>query len=100
VKRGVCPICRIELILRRIQQPGLDEDGKPVQLYLYPTYFFTLETERVAKLFLVEMTDLNLFALRQHIRKEGFSLQTFMHFQGFRSDGSASRRAVHTPAYR
>jgi CRISPR-associated protein Csc3 len=100
VKRGVCPICRIELILRQIQQSGLDEKGKPVQLYLYPSYFFTLETERVAKSFLVEMADLNLFALRQHLRKVGFSPQAFMHFEGFMGDGPASRRAVRTPTYR
>lgn len=100
VVRGVCPVCRIEMILRRVQQSGVDEDRRPIQLYLYPTYFFTLETERVAKFFLVEMADLNLFALRQHLRAEGFSLGTFLHFDGFLGDGSQPRRGVRTPAYK
>jgi CRISPR-associated protein Csc3 len=100
VKRGICPICRIELILRRIQQPGLDEERRPIQLYLYPTYFFTLETERVAKSFLVEMADLNVFALRQNLRKQSFSLGAFLRFEGFLGDGSGPRRGIRTPAYR
>jgi CRISPR-associated protein Csc3 len=98
--RGICPVCRIEMILRLIQQQGLTEDRKPVQLYLYPTYFFTLETERVAKSFLMEMADLNLFALRQHLRAEGFSFKTFLRFDGFLGDASRPRRGVRTPAYR
>jgi len=98
--RGVCPVCRIEMILRLIQQEGLSEGRKPVQLYLYPTYFFTLETERVAKTFLVEMADLDLFALRQHLRAEGFSLGAFLCFEGFLGDDSRPRRGVRTPSYR
>jgi CRISPR-associated protein Csc3 len=100
VKRGVCPVCRIEMILRRIQQPGLDQDRKPVQLYLYPTYFFTLETEQVARWFLREMADLDLFALRKLLRTEGFTLGTFLRFEGFLADGSRPRRGVRSPAYR
>jgi CRISPR-associated protein Csc3 len=100
VIRGICPVCRIEMILRLVQQQGLTEDRKPVQLYLYPTYFFTLETERVAKSFLMEMTDLNLFALRQHLRTEGFSFDTFLRFDSFLGDASRPRRGVRTPAYR
>jgi CRISPR-associated protein Csc3 len=98
--RGVCPVCRIEMILRLVQQEGVSEERKPLQVYLYPTYFFTLETERVAKFFLVEMADLNLFALRQHLRAEGFSLGTFLHFDGFLGDGSQPRRGVRTPTYK
>jgi len=97
--RGICPICRIELILRLVQQEGLSEKRKPIQIYLYPTYFFTLESEWVAKSFLMEMKDLNLFALRQHLRTEGFSLKAFLHFDGFLSNGSRRRRGVRTPTY-
>lgn len=98
--RGICPVCRIEMILRLVQQEGLNEKRKPVQIYLYPTYFFTLETERVAKYFLKEMVDMDLFALRQHLRTEGFSLSAFLHFEGFLGDGSHHRRGMHTPPYR
>ncbi len=98
--RGVCPVCRVEMILRLVQQEGVSEDRKPVQLYLYPAYFFTLETERIAKAFLTEMRDLDLFALRQHLRSEGFSLEAFLHFDSFLGDDSRPRRGVRTPPYR
>jgi len=98
--RGVCPVCRIEMILRLVQQEGVSERRKPVQLYLYPTYFFTLETERVAKAFLTEMRDLDLFALRRHLRSEGFSLGAFLCFDGFLGDDGHPRRGVRTPSYR
>jgi len=98
--RGICPVCRIEMILRLVQQQGLSERRKPIQFYLYPTYFFTLETERVAKSFLMEMADLNPFALRQHLRREGFSLEAFLRFDGFLIDDIRRRRGVRTPPYR
>ena len=97
--RGICPVCRIELILRLVQQEGLSEKRKPIQIYLYPTYFFTLESECVAKSFLMEMADLNLFALRHYLRAEGFSLEAFLNFDGFLSAGSRRRRGVRTPKY-
>jgi CRISPR-associated protein Csc3 len=100
LKRGVCPVCRIEMILRLVQQEGVSEDRRPIQLYLYPTYFFTLETERVAKSFLAEMADLNVFALRQHLRTEELSLRTFLHFDGFLGDPNRPRRGIRTPGYR
>ncbi len=98
--RGVCPVCRIEMIMRLVQQEGLSEKLKPMQIYLYPTYFFTLETERVAKYFLKEMADIDLFALRQHLRTEGFSLPAFLRFEGFMGDDSPHRRGMRMPPYR
>lgn len=98
--RGVCPVCRIEMILRLVQQEGISKGRKPIQFYLYPTYFFTLETERVAKTFLTEMRDLDLFALRQHLRAQGFSLGAFLRFDGFLSDDNRRRRGVRTLSYR
>jgi len=103
LKRGICPICVLEMMLRLVQQgvPSKSfEDQKPIQLYLYPTYFFTLETERVVKAFLNEMADLNIPALRQHLRSHGFSLASFLRFEGFTGDGVGSRRRVRMPQYR
>jgi len=98
--RGICPVCRVEMILRLVQQERISEGSKPIQLYLYPTYFFTLETERVVKAFMVEMRDLDLFALHRHLRSEGFSFRAFLHFDGFLGDDSHTRRGVRTPPYR
>lgn len=98
--RGVCPVCRVEMILRLCQQEGVSEDRKSIQFYLYPTYFFTLETERIAKAFLIEMRDLDLFALHQHLRSKGFSRGAFLRFDGFLGDGSLPRRGMRTPPYR
>jgi CRISPR-associated protein Csc3 len=98
--RGVCPVCRVEMILRLVQQEGATEGNRPINLYLYPTYFFTLETERVAKSFVIEMRDLDVFALRQHLRDEGFSLNAFLRYEDFLGDETMQRRGVRPPRYR
>lgn len=83
VIRGVCPVCRIEMILRRVQQEGLDESNKPIQLYLYPTYFFTPETALVVKTYINELEDLNIFGLINHLRKNGFTVANVISYEGF-----------------
>ncbi|MEM4168222.1 MAG: type I-D CRISPR-associated protein Cas10d/Csc3 [Candidatus Caldarchaeum sp.] len=103
LKRGICPVCTVEMMLRLAQQEVPSKhfaDRRPIQIYLYPTYFFTLETERVAKAFLTEMRDLDIFALRRHLRSEGFSLGAFLRFDGFLGEESRPRRGIYTPSYR
>ena len=65
-----------------------------------PYLLFHCRDGACGQIFPVEMDDLNLFALRQHLRKEGFSLGAFLRFEGFLGDGSGPRRGVRTPAYR
>jgi len=81
--RGVCPVCRIEMILRLVQQEGLNEERKPIQMYLYPTYFFTSETSQVLRYFTDRFRMLNLFGLRNELRQSGFSLNNFLQHEGF-----------------
>lgn len=81
--RGICPVCRIEMILRLVQQQGISEGDKPIYLWLYPTYFFTTETANVVKSYINELEDLNIFALLKHLRKGGFTLSNLLTFEGF-----------------
>lgn len=86
LRRGICPICTVEMMLRLVQQgaPGKAfQDQKPVYLWLYPTYFFTTETARVVKSYINELEDLNIFALLNHLRKHGFTLSNLLTFEGF-----------------
>lgn len=86
VQRGICPICMIEMMLRLIQQgaPGKAfQDQKPICVWLYPTYFFTTETAQVVKAYISELQDLPIFRLLNHLRKEGFALQSLLSFEGF-----------------
>jgi len=100
VIRGVCPVCRIEMILRRVQQPGLEEGNKPVQLYLYPTYFFTPETATVVKAYLNELEDLNIFGLINHLRKDGFTAASVITYEGFeRGDEPGHSYTILRPHY-
>ena len=100
VIRGVCPICRVEMILRRVQQPGLEDGNKPIQLYLYPTYFFTPETARAVKDYLNELEDLNIFGLINHLRKNGFTAGNVITYPGFeRGDEEGHSYTVLRPTY-
>jgi CRISPR-associated protein Csc3 len=86
--RGACPICRIEMILRRVEQPELSDDDKPIQIYLYPTYFFTPETARVVRLFLADLDNLDLSPFSpssfiRHLQQTGFSLEQVMQYDNF-----------------
>ena len=104
VVRGVCPVCRIEMILRKVQQPGLAEGDRPIHLYLYPTYFFTLESAQVIKAFVNEMEDVNLFALMTHAHKNGFDPASLLCYEEFGSGSGHShgvlrqRFSEHEPA--
>jgi len=86
VQRGICPICMIEMMFRLVQQgaPGKSfQDQKPVYIWLYPTYFFTAETAQVVKSYIDELQDLPIFKLLNLMRKEGFSLNRILRFEGF-----------------
>jgi CRISPR-associated protein Csc3 len=100
VIRGVCPVCRIEMILRRVQQPGLVEGNKPIQLYLYPTYFFTSETALVVKSYINELEDLNIFGLINHLRKNGFTAANLINYEGFEhGNGEGHSYTILRPHY-
>jgi CRISPR-associated protein Csc3 len=100
VIRGVCPVCRTEMILRRVQQPGLEEGNKPVQLYLYPTYFFTPETAQVVKTYINELEDLNIFGWLNHLRKNGFVASNVISYPGLeRGDEEGHSYTVLRPKY-
>lgn len=103
VKRGICPICAVEMMLRQVWQgvPAQKyQDRRPVTLYLYPTYFFTLETEYVAQSFITEMQDLDVFDLRRYLRNKAFTLEAFLRYDEFTSDETARRRGIRSPRYR
>lgn len=112
VKRGICPICSVEMILRQVQQgipARTGEDEKPIYLYLYPTYFFTPEIAQVIKFFLNDLDDLNLspFAetsLIRHLRRNGFSLSSVLQYDQFIVEpgfepASLKRMFVQSPRY-
>lgn len=85
LRRGICPICTVEMMLRLVQQgaPGKAfQDQKPIYIWLYPTYFFTTETARVVRSYINELEDLNIFALLNHLRKNGFTLSNLFTFEG------------------
>src|SRR5205085_6215236 len=66
VLRGICPICALEMMLRQVKQ-GLPakntQEKQAINLYLYPTYFFTAETAEVVKQFSTRLQTLNLYRL-------------------------------------
>ncbi len=94
VIRGICPVCRTEMILRRVQQPMLNEDDRPIHIYLYPTYFFTPETALALKAFVNELEDLNIFGLINHLRKNGFATGAFADYPGFESGQGHSHTVI------
>ncbi|MCA9962853.1 MAG: type I-D CRISPR-associated protein Cas10d/Csc3 [Anaerolineales bacterium] len=91
VKRGICPICSVEMILRQVQQ-GLPskkaEDEKPIYFYLFPAYFFTPEMATAVRFFLNNLLDLELSpysanSLTRHFRKQGYSIESLLNYGMF-----------------
>jgi|GEM_PF-2367635 len=100
VIRGICPICRVEYILRRVAQERVREDSLPIQIFLYPTYFFTRETERLVQSFVHQLADLNIWKLRNHLAGRGFAPAAVADFPGFLlATGGPRTLFVHPPAY-
>ncbi|MCL4266079.1 MAG: type I-D CRISPR-associated protein Cas10d/Csc3 [Anaerolineae bacterium] len=100
ILRGVCPVCRIEMILRRVQQPGAEQGNKSVHLYFYPTYFFTPETAAVIKSYLNnELQDLNVFDFLRYMRQNGFTSQSLVDYEGFASREDGHRYTISSPHY-
>ncbi len=86
LRRGICPICTVEMMLRLVQQgaPGKAfQDQKPIYIWLYPTYFFTTETANVVRSYINELEDLNIFALLNHLRKNDFTFASLLAYDGF-----------------
>jgi CRISPR-associated protein Csc3 len=87
LKRGICPICSLEMMLRIVQQglPRKDtQEKKAINLYLYPTYFFTTETAQVVKLFFNRLRDLSLYRLiYSHLEKQEFSHRNLITYEDF-----------------
>lgn len=104
VVRGICPICALEMMLRQVQQ-GLDagraQDDKPITLYLYPTYFFTPETARVARDFVGQLRDLPLPDLIRYLDRHDFTLEALAGYPNFLApaDAAVTPRTVQRPAY-
>ena len=85
--RGICPVCRIEMILRLIRQ-GVPsgkylERARPVWFFLYPAYFFTPETANVVWYFISRFQTFNMFGLRDWLRQSDFSLGAFLNYEEF-----------------
>jgi CRISPR-associated protein Csc3 len=100
ILRGVCPVCRIEMILRRVLQPDAQQGNKPIHLFLYPTYFFTPETAAVVKSYLnSELQDLNVFDLLRHMRHKGFTSQSLIKYEGFAAREGRHRYTISSPHY-
>jgi CRISPR-associated protein Csc3 len=91
VRRGICPICTLEMMLRLVQQRNVSakgghsihQDDKPIYLWIYPTYFFTAETARVVRKFIFELKDLNIFELRRHLAQKDSYSQALLSYKGF-----------------
>jgi CRISPR-associated protein Csc3 len=86
VVRGICPICAIEMMLRQVQQgmrAGSAQHEKPITLFLYPTYFFTVETAQVIHDFVNLLRDLSPIDLIRHLGHNGFSLDTLATYENF-----------------
>jgi len=105
--RGICPICSLEMMLRLVQQ-GLPtkstQEKQAINLYLYPTYFFTTETAEVVKQFSNRLQNLNLYRLIfSHLEKQGFSYQSLLTYEDFIVDeddsNAAQARAIWKPSY-
>jgi len=105
--RGICPICSLEMMLRLVQQ-GLPtkstQEKQAINLYLYPTYFFTTETAEVVKQFSNRLQNLNLYRLIfSHMEKQGFSYQSLLTYEDFIVDeddsNAAQARAIWKPPY-
>ena len=90
VVRGICPICALEMMLRQVQQgmrAGSAQDEKPVTVYLYPTYFFTIETAEVIHEFIGRLRDLSLPDLIfKHLGRNGFTLAALANYTEFMAD--------------
>lgn len=91
VRRGICPICTLEMMLRLVQQRNVStkgghsihQDERPIYLWIYPTYFFTAETARVVRKFILELKDLNMFDLRRHLAESDPYSKALLSYEGF-----------------
>jgi CRISPR-associated protein Csc3 len=102
--RGICPICSLEMMLRLVQQ-GLPskstQEKQAINLYLYPTYFFTTETAEVVKQFSNRLQNLNLYRLIfSHLEKQGFSYQSLLTYGDFVVDEDDSNAALTHPFWK
>jgi CRISPR-associated protein Csc3 len=95
--RGICPICGLEMMLRLVQQrlPAKStQEKQAINLYLYPTYFFTAETAEVVKQFSTRLQTLNLYRLIfSHLEKQGFNYQNLLTYGDFMVDEDDSNAA-------
>ncbi len=95
------------MMLRLVQQ-GLPakstQEKQAINLYLYPTYFFTAETAEVVKQFSNRLQTLNLYRLIfSHLEKQGFSYQNLLTYEDFMVDeddsNAAQVRSIWKPSY-
>lgn len=114
VKRGICPICSLEMLLRQAHQEasnGKFQDMKAINLAVYPSYFFTPETAQLVKECVQGLRDLNLnwgaeslLATLRHASNDGsLSLDALLEYQKFLADvednDAPRRRRTIRPSY-
>lgn len=76
VKRGICRLCQLEMMLRQIlirsrwNLVGAKYESKKIKwIYLYPSYFFTPETSEVIGKAYQNLKSLNFFDVRRKFHK-------------------------------
>ena len=87
VKRGICMLCRLEMMLRQIMirsklnlVGGGYDNVKIKWLYLYPSYFFTTETAKFVGDMYHRLKNLNFFDVRKVLHK-GMSVGDFINLE-------------------
>ena len=78
VKRGICRLCQLEMMLRQIlirsrwNLVGAGYENVKIKwLYLYPSYFFTPETSEVIGKAYQNLKSLDFFGIRRKLHKGG-----------------------------
>ncbi len=76
VKRGICQLCQLEMMLRQIlirsrwNLVGAGYENVKIKwLYFYPSYFFTPETSKVIGTVYQSLKSLNFFNIRKKLHK-------------------------------
>ena len=76
VRRGICQICKLEMMLRQIlirsrwNLIGAGYENVKIKwIYLYPSYFFTPETTKVIGAVYQQLKSLNFFHVRKKLHK-------------------------------
>ncbi len=87
---GICALCSLELMLRQIMLKGeLRLTGSKFEalrtkyIYLYPAYFFTIETANVIHEFIDRFKNINFFEVRKQLKKSDLTISDFLQLTDF-----------------